>query len=234
MIKIAFFVEGLTEQIFVEKLLYNICGYIGIEPKPMNIREGLNIYRDKPKPDTDYYFLIYDARNDEKAITEAVDKAPFLLKTADYKRIIIIRDLYSKSGKTKIRREHKNKVIEKFQNIREKFGYTEEQVSLVLSIMEIEAWFIADHNVFEKISYILTPEYIKENSGIDLIENDPEIAYEHPTNEIKKIYKLVEKQYGKHERQICEITDNLDYDYLDKSNKIASFHRLVNLIESAL
>ena len=101
--------------------------------------------------------------------------------------------------------------------------------------MEIEAWFIADKNLFQKINPILTFEYIQQQLGHDLKKKDPELEYDHPTIIIRSIYNLAGKTYKKNIGDCYKIADNIDFEYLyfdvKKENKIHSFFDFVDSLE---
>ena len=62
--------------------------------------------------------------------------------------------------------------------------------------MEIEAWFLVDYNLFEKIHPIATLKTIKDRLNIDLAGDDPE-SYNHPSEAIKDIFRLFAEKYKK-------------------------------------
>jgi hypothetical protein len=102
--------------------------------------------------------------------------------------------------------------------------------------MEIEAWFLADHNLFGHIDNSLTPQYIWEQLKYDLLQDDPETAYDHPAKIIEKIYDLVNKQYKKREKEAYKIAESLNYEYLcldlREKKKIASFFLFLRELET--
>jgi hypothetical protein len=301
MIKIAFFVEGQTEKIFIEQLLINI---FGIEKfffvKTDNIAA---IYREIKKTEENnngnkkYYVLIYDVSGDHNTVASKLrETGRRLLEKAGFCKIFGICDLYKKderrSDKQKIFdglrssmdlmwfviteeiiynvkykitsrqlsilrtlvnsnypeealikklnkiKLHKNIIdmlLEPMKEIKCKF---KDKISLILAVMETEAWFLADHNLFSKIDPKLTPEYIKQMLGKDLIKDDPEEDYDKPANLVKDIYDLSDnKKYTKRMGDSCKIADNIDYDYLyegTRGKKIATFHLLVDKLEEVL
>lgn len=103
--------------------------------------------------------------------------------------------------------------------------------------MEIEAWFLADHNLFERIHSTASAKTIKERLDIDLISDDPE-SYYHPAQRVKEIFTLFDEKYKKKEKQSHKIAANLDYNYLICSDeiraKVSSFHYFIQCLDKSL
>ena len=81
---------------------------------------------------------------------------------------------------------------------------------LILAVMEIEAWFLADCDLFERIHPIAAVNVIRERLNIDLIHDDPE-SYDHPTEILKDIFNLFDEKYKKREKQVHKIAAKSDY-----------------------
>lgn len=303
MTKIAFFVEGQTEKIFIEQLLINIFGHDKfIFIKPDNIA---NLYREIKKTegkyddDKKYYILIYDVSGDHNTVASKVcEVGRSFLEKAGFNKIFGICDLYKKEEKRtdkqnilsklyssidlmwfklteeiinnirhnvkptqlsnlkllinrnyseeKLIKElnkiklHKNIIDIILDPMKEIKGNFSDKISLILAVMETEAWFLADYNLFSKIDNKLTPDYIKAKLNLDLINDDPEEnpKYDKPANLVKDIYDLSDNQkYTKRIGDCYKITEKIDYDYLyegTKGKKIAAFHLLVDKLEEVL
>ena len=218
--KVAIFVEGQTEQIFVKQLIHQWYGYQNIQVAEEKIR-GKSLFLRLREIDSsyEYYFQIIDVGSDESVTSAIRDNAKDMLATG-YAKIIGLRDLYP-TPRTK-----KNKVLEYAQKILSEFNCPT-KLKVLLAIMEIEAWFLGDPGLFQKIDKRLTPEHIKQELEYDLEHADSEIAYDHPAKVIEKIYELAGKKYGKHESDAYQIAHRLDYDYLcleaKERQKIPSF-----------
>lgn len=207
--KIAIFVEGQTEQIFVKQLIHQWYGYQNIQVVEEKIRGPQLFIRLKGVTAAftfEYYFLIIDVGCDEKVASAVRDNAKHMLEVG-YDKIIGLRDLYRN------KRAEKDKVLQSIQKILSEFGCPS-KLKILLAIMEIEAWFLGDPGLFQKIDALLTPEYIEQQLGYDLSTADPEIAYDHPAEVIERIYKLVGKKYGKHEKDAYQIAHHINYAYL--------------------
>ncbi|RLC09695.1 MAG: hypothetical protein DRI24_21385, partial [Deltaproteobacteria bacterium] len=103
--------------------------------------------------------------------------------------------------------------------------------SLIIAVMEVEAWFLADHSIFERINDRLSVDLINENLEID-IENDIIEDYHHPAVVLNSIYNLVGLQYKKKAKQIHSICHRVDYGRLCLDDTVHNkVPRLRELIE---
>lgn len=230
--KIGIFVEGQTERIFVVKFLTE---YLGgehkfsrrkIKYKDANKTELIGV---RHFPDAEYYFLIFDCAGDGNVLPALYDRAENMINNENFSFLIALQDLYDKP------REKKKTIINHFDRNIEKFCF-KEQLRFVLAIMELETWFLADPNVFNKISTQLTPAYIYESININLLEINPE-SLPHPAETINRIYQLIGQSYKKNEDQAYQITERLDYDliYSDEVlEKIKSLKFFIDKIDECL
>lgn len=206
--KIAFFVEGLTESIFVKQLLYNY-----IEPN-MSVKSaklfGNNVLIDFYIEENNYSHqcLIIDCGSDESVLTRLKENYPEM-KRKGWEIFFGLRDLkseqYERYGESIVNtaRQH----ISSFD--------VGNSIFFHFSKMEIEAWFLAEYTVFEKINESLTVDKITEITSKDLISIDPETDINNPASFINKIYKnVIGKKYTKKKYQIEEIVFNLDWTYI--------------------
>lgn len=230
MIKVSFFVEGQTERIFLEKFFSEYFGIIKviIESNKLIGDKTRQIRARKINSNTEVYVLIYEVMNGDKVVSEVLDKAERMIKNG-YRQLLALRDLYPK----KI--EEKDRVISATLKEFNKFPFAD-KLKHILAIMEIEAWFLADYKLFEKVDTRLTAQFINQNSGLDLVSTDPE-TYPHPAKIINSILKIVGKSYKKHEAQSYNIIYNIDYEYLccgGVSNKIKSFFCFLKYIDEGI
>lgn len=233
MIKIAFFVEGQTERIFVEKLL---CEYLTYPKYTIEIVKfmgdrSINIITKRNiSPEIKYYFLIYDVGGGEKVVSTLLERAEKMINQGKYYRLFALRDLHPEE------RENKEKIINLVNNEFNEKSFRN-HLRFILAIMEIEAWFLADYNLFYRINNILKPNYIKSKLNIDLIKDDPEL-YESPAVKVGKILSLVGMKYKKKKKQIYKICHNVDYTFLcfskETNNKISSFKYFMKCINESL
>ena len=223
--KLAIFVEGKTEQIFVAKLLREIAGkfQISIEIKS---RQGINfdkvIMKDSVTSETKFYVLIYNSCGDESVVSDMKEWYNRLAEDG-YDRVIGLRDVYpiSISDKSKLQRG---------------LNYTLPKgtipINIVLAVMEVEAWFLAEYNHFLKIDPGLTPEKIQLEFGFNPQTEDMEQRL-HPTNDMELIYNYAGKGYNKNEKQLNRLASNLDYEfiYIHLINSVPSLGEFVGYID---
>ncbi len=233
MIKVAFFLEGQTEQIFIEKLLQQHIGYQGQIVK-INLRGRPSFLgtknRFKTRKSDNYYFLLVNVGSDEKVVSVIKENLKAMTGQSKFQAIFGIRDVYPE-----VQREDKNKLYISIRN-----QIPTDKVKIVLATMEIEAWFLADHNLFSQIDSRLTPGYIKKNLNhhnkpVDLVNDDPENRYDRPANIVKDIYNLVSFKYKKRKDDIHKITNKIDYDTLclttKDQGKIKAFHNFMDELD---
>nr|CBL42931.1 conserved hypothetical protein [Candidatus Magnetobacterium bavaricum] len=229
MIKIAFFVEGQTERIFVEKFLdeyitLNKCELI--VKKNIGNNKSAKMVFEKKNPYAEFYVLIHEVGNDEKVNITIRENAKDMIKKSGYSYIIGLRDLYNPRYPDPHRRkqEIRDKLINAFYK---PFDECKDKIKYILAIMEIEAWFLLDKDFFTTMtdnSQEVTRILDKKNTE----------DYERPAKVIEKIYRLSGKEYNKHEDDSYNITYNLDYNFLCSGEAKArsdSWHCFVQCVD---
>jgi hypothetical protein len=231
--KIACFVEGQTEQIFVERLFQEIAGHKNISIKTYKFQGGkanrkiqtLKLSTIKNAP---FIVLLYDCGNDAHVVSDIIKQHQSLTKKG-YEKILGLRDLYPKPlGK----KEEIETGIRGILRPLQKIGVP---ISVILAVMEIEAWFLAEWHYFDKLDSRLTPDFILQELNLDLINTDVE-KRPHPTEDLKDIYRLVSRKYDKNEKASQEIINNLDYEflYVDLVKSVNQLKRFIDEIDSFL
>ncbi|MBC8384215.1 MAG: DUF4276 family protein [Candidatus Cloacimonetes bacterium] len=230
--KIAIFVEGQTERIFVIEFLKELLGgehkFSRIEEKFTNQNRS-ELIATRIFPNAEFFILIFDASGDGNVLPALFDRSENMIKNQDFKCLIAMQDLYDRP------RNKKSIIIRKFNEHKRVFDFSE-RLKFVLAIMEIEAWFLADYRLFEKLYPPANPNFLKEKLDIDLVEKNPEL-YKHPSEIINKIFQLFDRKYQKTETQAYKIISNLDFDFLysDKVlQQVKSLKYFVDCIEKAL
>lgn len=230
MIKIAFFVEGKTERIFVEKYLNIVYSHPHFNIDSYEIRGGrikiitkLNYNNES----IDYYFLIFDVGGDGSVNSALLERSKKLINQNGYRHIFGIRDLFP---------------LKPFQlsSIKSNFfRFIDDEsilnaITLIIAVMEIEAWFLADYPFFQRMDSRLTPTRINNALAID-IENDNIEAYRHPAKIIDDIYRLIGKRYKKRESNAHSICSYIDFNdlYLNEAKRarIPSFNSFVQKLD---
>ncbi len=228
--KLAIFVEGQTELIFVEKLLLEIGNRRKISIKKQELKGGsscpfISILKGEipVTKDTEYRVLLYCSCNDEKVLSDIRERY-VNLKGRGYETIIGLRDLYPKSYSD---RERVRNSIE-----RALIGF--DSVRMVLAVMEIETWFIAELTHYARLSPGLTLDLIRSSViNLENIRNFEE-EIEHPSHILNRIYKLVGFAYGKRKNQVERTVFNLDYEelYISLREKINGLKEFLNCLDN--
>jgi hypothetical protein len=229
--KVAFFVEGISEQIFVEKLLVEIFGRHKISIETIKISGGKNSPIKKAKypfnnsgNNSDYFAVIYDCGGDSTVKSYILEERESLIK-ANYLKIIGLLDVYPRMRED----------ILKFKRGLNYGTPTKDiEIAYVLSIMEIESWFLAEYSHFEKIDSLLTIPLIVSKLGFNP-QNDNMELRDCPAIDLRSCYELVGKGYNKSKLDINRTVQALDFSvlYLVQKNKMASLNELITTIESA-
>lgn len=227
--KLAFFVEGFTEQLFLERLLTEIAGVknVNIEKiKPIGKRGAprvMQITARAKSTNKKYYILIVDCSGDSKVQSDILDSYGGLIKQG-YVKVLGLRDVYP----------YKYSDISKLEKAAKKYLPTPMPVSIniLLAVMEVEAWFIAEHLHFEKIDRKLTHSLIKSNLSHDLLFDDIEKIH-HPAEELNRMYSLVGKRYNKKASGISRTVNVLDYShlYLTLDKRVKYLKKLIGHVD---
>ena len=223
--KLAIFVEGKTEQIFVKKLLTEIAGklHIFIEIKSReNSNSAKVIMKDSVTSATKFYVLLYNSCNDETVVSD-MRELYNSLSIEGYERIIGLRDVYP------IPIAEKSKLQRRLNYSLPKGSIP---INVVLAVMEIEAWFLAEYNHFIKIDASLTPDRIEELFGFNPQTDNMEERLK-PSSDMKQIYNHLGKGYDKSEKQLNRLASNLDYEfiYIKLAKSVPSLGQFIGYID---
>jgi len=230
-LKLAIFVEGLTEQVFVEKLVYAIAGHKNISIVKHRAYGGNRAIRDistleasGTSASSNFLVLIVNCGADNTVASDIRESYEGLALNG-YATIIGIRDVYPISlaeiGKLRVGLNYRVKT-------------NPIQVHFVLGVMEVEAWFIAEHTHFQKINSKLTNTHISLTVGFDPTSFDA-TSLPKPADTLNKIYKSVGLAYRKKTHQIERTVEALDYAriYVDLRT-ITDLSNLVDKIDGFL
>ncbi len=102
---------------------------------------------------------------------------------------------------------------------------------LVLEIMEIEAWFLAEHSHFLQIHPSLTIDRIKQSFEFDPSIDDMQLR-DHPSKDLEDIYFLENIAYHKTREHVERTVNILDFGIITKKLTlgIRDLGNLVNTI----
>lgn len=214
--KIAIFVEGLGEQIFMRKVLFLLIHQYPISIDCIKIHGDNFIPAPYPfkNPDAKLFFLIVNVEGDSSVLTAIKEKErDFLAK--NYVKIFGLRDMYSEEYRKLSSRsidplvnkklvDKTNKIISLFTN--------PESISFHFSIMEIESWWISMYTLLVSLNPILTLELMEKHLGCLLSEIDPETSFYHPSSQLKKILKICKINYKKSKSDVESLLNGISID----------------------
>ncbi len=233
MVKVAIFVEGQTELIFIREYLLKMYEHQEVEVKCFTfLREG-NIkpteYSFSP-PEAAYSFEIFNVGNDNAVLSRLLKNEQHLWNTGFHK-IFGVRDMYSKDYREVVKNASINEDInQRFQQstlaVINAKAIRPQNIHFCYAIMEVEAWIIALKDCFLKLHPILNSNFISSKLGFEIDAVDPETTFFHPAATLEDIYKLVGLTYNKRKGDINAIMDNIQkQNFIDlaNSNKCQSF-----------
>ncbi|MEX0985865.1 MAG: DUF4276 family protein [Bacteroidales bacterium] len=228
--RIAIFVEGLTEQILVKRMLENVMRSKQIAVQTVKITGGHNIRMSftvmqaaKVNRDTGYYVLIYDCGGETNVKGYLVMQRQSLVDKG-YTCIIGLRDVYP------------NFTHEEIPKLRKGLNFKLSQQGAVtrihLAIMETEAWFLGEYTHLAKVSTKLTPEFIQKRLGFNPKTENME-ERENPAEDLKRVYKLVDQDYTKKRNRLNRIIGILNFNFFTRrlARKMVSLGDFVNQLE---
>ena len=231
--KIAVFVEGQTEAIFISEMikqLFNENKTDIVIRKYQRKHEKIIIDTYTTVNNKLYSFLIFDCGNDEMVKSKIIDNYDQLLKSG-FVSIIGLQDLYNPQRKKKgidDNRYRTNINVGIQQNIPTKIYF---------AVQETEAWFIAEDTHYQKISPTLTMEIVNSIAGIDVQKDDTEVIT-HPTVVLDNIYQAGGRKngYSKNEFVVKDVVSKLDFYnlYLSVRSRNKSFNELLNCFDELI
>lgn len=231
--KLAAFVEGQTEQLFVERLLLEIAGEKNIEIELRQASGGSSIKRSarligarRPATGAEYFAMIVDCGADNRVKSDVRDNYERLISSG-YTSIVGIRDVAPEFTRADIPE------LERFLNYGVKTVPI--RVAFVLAVMEIEAWFLAEHSHFERLKAGLTCARIVAAFGFNPEMDNMELR-NLPAQDLDQIYQLEGLRYRKSKRHTQRTLDVLDYAqvYLNIRARVPRIGQLVDVIDAFL
>lgn len=230
--KIAIFVEGQTEQIFVHKLVKEMFGENNVSIILKRSVGGTNIPKQelirrytlvrKPK----YYVLINDCGSDNRVKSEILDNVENLSESG-YEYIVGVRDLYPLS-------EDDYPRLEKGMNfLPSEFKKYQDFFKIIIIIQEVETWFLGETNHLRKVDKRLNGAFINKYLGFNPYVINP-MERRHPAKDINDIYKLVGKSYTKRHWQVEKLVNRLSFDNIKRNVRyeIPSLNQLISILEN--
>lgn len=227
MIKIAIFVEGLTEQEFFSRLLKELAGQRRLQIEVSQQFQGtlqVHISTSGAMNPVDWHILIANCQNDDQVKTQIVDNYQSLA-AGGYAYIIGIRDAFPLT--------HAD-LPSLTANLQTGLPNGAVPIEIHLAVMETETWFLEEHTHFSRIDQGLTHAAIKA-AGFDISAARAE-DIPNPAAILNAIYQSVGKAYKKTRRQIQRTVDAIDYQRLgtDVRKRSPSLAAVLGTLETAL
>lgn len=233
--KIAIFVEGQTEMLFVDRLIQELASESGLAMEhaeaiggAVRARQIKVLKRLTIQPHHRYYVLIVNSAGDSNVKSDVIERYHGL-KRSGYSAVIGLRDVY---GQFRYEDVPKLRAAMKVGMPVEEDG---PEVHLLLAIMEIEAWFLGEYTHFERVSPKLTLDRIRAALRFDPSLDDLEQRW-HPAEDLDHIYKLAGTRYTKQRNNLERTLDVLDFRFFisNVSRRFSDAHRLITLLGNQL
>lgn len=229
--RIAFFVEGQTEQIFVNRLVRYILGPKNANIIQRKIKGGTNVPKQQLvrhiniAKNPDFEVLIIDCGADNRVKSEMLENLENL-ENNDYQYLVGLRDLYP------LPLPELNSLYRGLQFLPLRLRKHNCCFHIVVAVREIETWILAESTHFQKLNKRLTPQFIQQEMGFNPERINP-VEREHPAEDINNIYKLVGLSYTKKKGQATRIIQLLDIKLLmgPLRKKLKGLDQLIGIIE---
>lgn len=216
--RLAVFVEGQTELIFVREFLKQWYGYdinvVGFDCYNLLANEFCDAEYKYGSEDSENYFMLVNVGNDNSVLSSIIGRLKFL-RNKGFQLVVGLRDMYSSQY---IKDAKKHEIVDKIsgehvESVKKVLKDIEDGVfvDFHFAIMEIEAWFLGIDGFMERLDERLTQDFISHNLNISF-DDDPEKTVFHPAEEWGKIYDLIGKKYDKHKSDISSIMSVLTND----------------------
>ena len=231
--RLAIFVEGYTELLFIDRLIREIAEKNQIAIHQRQIRGGgrsgaprqyVEIQIPAQADGSPLYVLIVDCGGDQLVAQRVREEHEFLTKNG-YEAIIGLRDVFPNFTKadvpklrTMMRYGVKTKLI---------------PVHFFLAIMEIEAWFLAEYKHFPLMCPTININSIHSNLGFNPELDDMSDRLE-PAIDLENAYQIGGISYVKGDGE--GTIDKLDYDhiYATLRDNIPDLHQLLCVVDDFL
>lgn len=227
--KLAVFVEGKTELKFIERMVLEVAGRHNVLIETREVFGGATVPRSMvtlqsatARNTESYFVLIVNCQGDHQVKTRIVEEHQNLTNTG-YEKIIGMRDVFPDFSEAEIPKLRRGLMMYIRGNLI--------PVEFVLSVMEIEAWFLGELNHFPLIDPALSIDNIRNVTGLDL--HTDLSKRENPASDLKAIYDIAGIEYKKGAETTLE---KLDYAYIYTvlRNRIASIDQLMSSLDKFL
>lgn len=233
-LKIAFFVEGQTESLFVAKMLREYLGArkVQIEEEVIHGRRSdLRWMRTLEKGQyLNTLCLIVDVGNDESVLSK-MKESYGRMSERGFTSFIGLRDVksrrYTEFGERMFATERK--VLDSIGNGANTY--------LHYAMMETEAWLLAEHSAFQRLHSSLSVDYVRSKLNHDLELTDPQ-GLDNPTTILKHIHEIAGMSYGKKRSEVEKLLRHIEWNELfvtvKEQKKISYFFDFLDCVHSVV
>jgi len=228
--KLAIFVEGETEQLFLEWLVREMANAAHLQIVFRKARGGTTTRRRTriveavaDNSDLKFYVLIVDCGGDGGVKSRILQEYDNLVQY-DYKAIVGLRDAPRRRADIPRLRQGLPVGVPSFPV----------PVDFVLAIMEIEAWFLAEYTHFQRINDSLTPAAIHSRLGFDPSIDDMQLR-DRPAEDLNAAYEIAGERYqkGRAAQRTVYVLDCAQI-AIETATAVPELGRFINRIESFL
>ncbi len=229
--KMALFVEGYAELEFSTKLIQEIADKNSVSIAWRKITGGTTCRRRSQLIKTiatdgshEHFVLVYDCGGDRAVKKRLLEEYEYLAK-ADYAKIICLRDVYP---------DYTYNELPQLERMLPLYVKTKPiVVTFVLQVMEIEAWFLAEHTHFLNIDQAIRLASIRHVLGFDPAIDDMQLRPT-PAEDLAACYAIGGKSYSKEDSK--QTVDALDIArvYIELVNKFPHLKLLCDEISDFL
>ncbi len=230
MSKMAIFVEGSTEL----NLLSSLIVAIGNESKlTVELRSQRGVKSGarsrvlgtlNKSQSSERFVTIIDCGGDSAVKSMMLDSYPNLTSHAGYSRILCVRDVYPTAVLNDISRLE--------AGLAKGVPVQPVVVDFILAVMECEAWIIAEHTHFQRLSSSLTCDFISKSLGFHPKDDDLQLL-PNPASELEKCYALVGNSHRKGRSEELKLVDPAEL-YLSVAHRFSHLKRFCDIIDDFL
>lgn len=229
--RLAFFVEGYSELLFIEKLIWKIADSKNVTIDRGSIKGGKTIPRlfeiftaTNVTSGDEYYVLIVNCQGDRQVKSRMIEEHKRFTDQG-YEKIIGLRD---------VRPDFQHSDIPRLKtHMQQDFDPSLAPAEVILSTMEIESLFLGEATHFEKIDPAITASSINARLGFDPVSDDMELRPE-PAVDLTNCYAIAGKTYNKYLVQDTINVLDFDHIHLVQPARFQSLARLVSNIDNFL
>lgn len=222
--KIGIFVEGQTEQIFLERLIEEIAGRHNVA---FHIEQWFSkqftVLKSELVNDEQFFILIVDCCSDG-AVVSAILSRYSGLEAANYDLILGLRDLFPLLH---------TDLLNLKSGIASVLPQGALPVHVTIAVAEIEAWFVQENTHFPRIDPQLSSANIHAQLGYDITTALAEDLL-NPASTLNEIYQLAGKAYSKSKKRVGRTVGALDMGhlYLDRRAMLSSYDEFVGRLDN--